>query len=293
MRIDSHQHFWRYNDTDYVWMTDAMDVLRRDHLPPELSSEIGRIGFDGTIAVQARQMESETAWLLELADVHDFILGVVGWVDFASPQLPEVLERFAEFPKLLGVRELIHDMEDLNYSTSDVHKAAIARLTPLGLTYDLLLKPPHLPAAIALVNEFRGQPFVVDHLAKPNIAAGEMQPWRRDLERLAEHENVFCKLSGMVTEADWGNWTSHELRPYLDVALDAFGSDRLMIGSDWPVCTLSGSYAETMQNVIDFAEELTAGERNGILGENAARFYGVKLAASVPSESSSSAGKRR
>jgi L-fuconolactonase len=290
MRIDSHQHFWSYNDTDYVWMNDAMDALRRDYLPTELSSEIRQIGFDGTIAVQARQMESETAWLLELADAYEFILGVVGWVDFASPRLSETLERLAEFPKLRGVRELIHDMEDLDYATSDVHKAAIARLAPLGLTYDLLLKPPHLHAATVLVNEFPEQPFVVDHLAKPNIAAGQMQPWRQDLERLAQHENVHCKLSGMVTEAQWGNWNAQEFRPYLDVALEAFGSDRLMIGSDWPVCTLSGSYAETMQVVIDFAEELTADERDEVLGENAAHFYGVTLAARFPRERSDSAG---
>lgn len=289
MRVDSHQHFWSYNDTDYVWMNEAMDALRRDHLPRDLCSEIRRIGFDGTIAVQARQMESETAWLLELANAHEFILGVVGWVDFASLQLSETLKRFAKFPKFRGVRELIHDMEDLDYATSDVHKAAIARLAPLGLTYDLLLKPPHLRAATKLVNEFREQPFVVDHLAKPNVAAGQMQPWRQDLERLAEHENVYCKLSGMVTEARWGNWRAQEFRPHLDVALEAFGSDRLMIGSDWPVCTLSGSYAETMQVVIDFADELTADERDGVLGENAAHFYGVTFAAHSPREGAKSA----
>lgn len=279
MQIDSHQHFWAYNDSDYVWMDDTMEVLRHDYLPDDLVPELRCNGFDGTIAVQARQMEIETEWLLELADQHDFIFGVVGWFDFTSPRLSETLERLSEFPKLRGVRELIHDMPDVDYATSDVHKRAIARLTPLGLAYDLLIRPQHLLPVLELVREFPGQPFVVDHLAKPKIASRQLEPWRTDLAALADFENVYCKLSGMVTEAAWGDWQPELFRPYLEVALEAFGANRLMIGSDWPVCTLSRSYADTMQIVVEFAGRLSGDERKGILGLNAAEFYGVSSAA--------------
>lgn len=275
MRLDSHQHFWRYNETDYVWMSDAMEVLRHDHLPYDLEPKLRGIGFDGAIVVQARQMEQETQWLLELADEHAFIQGVVGWVDFASPRLDETLERFAANPKLKGVRELIHDMPDMDYSVSDVHTRAIAKLAPLGLTYDLLLKPQHLRPAAQLVRQFPNQPFVVDHIAKPGIERAARQPWQTGLAALAAFENIYCKLSGMVTEAAWGNWRPETFRPYLDSVLEAFGAGRLMIGSDWPVCTLSGSYEATMGIVIDFANDLTCAERDGILGNNAAYFYGV------------------
>jgi L-fuconolactonase len=273
MRIDAHQHFWRYNPTDYAWMTGAMDILRRDHLPHDLEPLLKSINFDGTIAVQARRLERETEWLLELAAAHPFIHGVVGWVDFTSPHLDEALERFAAHPKLKGVREIIHDMPDVDYATSAAHTSAIAKLNRHGLTYDLLLKPPHLPAAIHLVDKFPSQPFVVDHIAKPNIAACERESWRTQLRELAERENVVCKLSGMVTEAAWGRWTPTTFEPYLHEVLESFGPSRLMIGSDWPVCTLSGTYVATMGIVIDFANSLSPAERDAILGTTAANFY--------------------
>jgi L-fuconolactonase len=275
MRIDAHQHFWRYNPTDYAWMSNTMDILRRDHLPHDLEPLLRAAGFDATIAVQARRMERETDWLLELAAAHPFIRGVVGWVDFTSPRLEESLECFAAHPKLKGVREIIHDMPDVDYATSAVHTSAIAKLARHNLTYDLLLKPPHIPAAIRLVDQFPNQPFVVDHIAKPNIAAGEREPWLTQLRELAQRDNVCCKLSGMVTEAAWGQWTPATFEPYLNETLEAFGPSRLMIGSDWPVCTLSGAYAETMNTVIDFANSLAPAERDAILGGTAARFYGI------------------
>jgi L-fuconolactonase len=278
MRIDAHQHFWRYNATDYTWMSDAMDILRRDHLPHDLEPLLKSIDFDGTIAVQARRLERETDWLLELADAHHVIHGVVGWVDFNSPQLDASLERYAAHPKLKGVREIIHDMPDVDYATCAVHTNAIAKLARHGLTYDLLLKPPHISAAIRLVDQFPNQPFVVDHIAKPDIAAGEIEPWRAAFRELARRDNVCCKLSGMVTEAAWGQWTPATFEPYLNETLEAFGPPRLMIGSDWPVCTLSGSYAATMQVVIDFADSLAPTERDAILGAAAARFYGIAVA---------------
>jgi L-fuconolactonase len=275
MRIDAHQHFWRYNPTDYAWMTGAMDILRRDHLPHDLEPLLKSINFDGTIAVQARRLERETDWLLELADARPFIRGVVGWLDFASPRLDEALERFAAHPKLKGVREIIHDMPDVDYATSAVHTSAIAKLKQHNLTYDLLLKSPHLPAAIRLVDQFPQQLFVVDHIAKPNIAACERESWRTQLRELAERENVVCKLSGMVTEAAWGQWTPATFEPYLSAAIEAFGPSRLMIGSDWPVCTLSGTYEATMAIVIDYANLLSPAEREAILGGTATNFYGI------------------
>jgi L-fuconolactonase len=275
MRLDSHQHFWKYSATDYHWMDGTMDVLRRDYLPKDLNPELDGLGFDGTIAVQARRMERETDWLLELADEHAFIRGVVGWADFTAPHLDETLERFAANPKLKGLRELIHDMPAVDYAVSDVHTQAIAKLSPLGLTYDLLLKPQHLPFATKLARQFPNQPFVVDHMAKPDIASGIVQPWRQDIETLAACENVYCKLSGLVTEATWRNWHDGTFRPYLDIVLETFGADRLMIGSDWPVCLLSANYATTMGIVVDFAKELSNDDRDGILGDNAARFYGL------------------
>jgi L-fuconolactonase len=273
LRIDAHQHFWRYNSSDYVWMTDAMDVLRHDFLPTDLEVLLAATGMDGSVAVQARQMIGETDWLLSLADRYPFIRGVVGWVDFASPELEAQLERVGAHPKLKGVRELIHDMADVDYATSDEHVGALSLLERFGLTYDLLLKPPHLRPATALVDRFPNQPFVVDHIAKPDIGAGEREPWERDLRELAQRPNVRCKLSGMVTECGPDGWNAEQIRPYLEIVLDAFGSDRIMIGSDWPVCTLAGEYGPVMGVVIDAVSTLSDAERAAILGGNCTRFY--------------------
>jgi L-fuconolactonase len=275
MRLDSHQHFWSYNRADYVWMTDEMELLRRDYLPQTLQPRLARIGFDGTIAVQARQMLAETDWLLDLSDRYAFIRGVVGWVDFQSDTLEKELEHYARYPKFKGVRELIHDMADINYATSDVHVSAVSKLGRLGLTYDLLLKPPHMRPASRLVQRFPNQPFVIDHIAKPQIATGGWSHWEADIRALAKFDNVYCKLSGMVTEAEWCKWEPSNFHPYLDVVLNAFGADRLMIGSDWPVCILSGSYEDVMGIVIDYTETLSAQERERILGVTCAQFYDV------------------
>lgn len=279
-RIDAHQHFWSYNPRDYVWMTEAMDVLRRDFLPDHLEPLLAEAGMEASVAVQARQMIEETEWLLELAERHPFVLGVVGWVDFASSELEAQLERYGTHPLLKGVRELIHDMADTDYATSEGHVRAIAQLERFDLTYDLLLRPPHLRPAMALVDRFPNQPFVVDHIAKPDIGSGVTYPWARDLRALAERPNVLCKLSGMVTECDWSRWSATQIRPYLEIVLDAFGSDRVMIGSDWPVCTLAGDYAAVIGVVAEFASSLSEAERERILGGNCARFYDLDDASS-------------
>jgi L-fuconolactonase len=276
MHIDSHQHFWQYNPAHQVWMTDQMDVLRRGYLPRELQPLLAAIGFSGTIAVQARQMVEETEWLLGLSDEHEIIWGVVGWVDLQSPKLREQLEKYTTHPKLVGVRHVVHDEPDDNFMLLPEFRRGIAQLREFDLTYDLLLFPRHLPVAAKLVAEFPDQPYVVDHIAKPAIRDRQISPWEEDLHALARFENVYCKLSGMVTEAAWRCWRPEDFHRYLDIVIEAFGTRRVMIGSDWPVCTLSGDYAAVMEIVIDYVEQFPAEVRDDILGGNCARFYHIQ-----------------
>jgi L-fuconolactonase len=275
MRLDSHQHFWHYNPTEHIWMTEQMGALQHDFLPRDLKPLLDDLHFDGSIAVQARQNLEETRWLLELAEEHTFIHGVVGWVDLCSERLREQLEMFARHPKLVGVRHVVQDEPDDNFLLRPDFRRGIALLRKFNLTYDLLLYPKHLPAAAQLVAEFPRQPFVLDHLAKPAIAAGLISPWQEDLRSLAKLPNVTCKLSGMVTEAKWKQWQPQDFHHYLDIVFGAFGWSRLMIGSDWPVCTLSGEYAPVMQVVIDYVQKLSAEAQAAVLGENCARFYNI------------------
>jgi L-fuconolactonase len=273
MKIDAHQHFWLYHPAHHVWMTDAMEVLRRDFLPHDLAPLLAAVGFDGTIAVQARQMLEETEWLLQLAEAHDFIKGVVGWVDLRSPELDAQLARYAPHPKLVGVRHVVHDEPDDDFMLRPDFRRGIGQLHAFGLSYDLLLFPKHLPVAATLVAEFPNQAFVLDHLAKPAIGEGRISPWREDLQRLAAFPNGFCKLSGMVTEAKWHQWRPSDFHRYLDAVIAAFGTGRVMLGSDWPVCTLSADYAATIDIVADYLGQFPAAERAAVLGGNCARFY--------------------
>jgi L-fuconolactonase len=265
-------------------MTDAMDILRRDYLPGELEPLLKTIGFSGSIAVQARQMIEETEWLLNLAAEDDFIMGVVGWVDLRSPTLREQLEKYAKHPKLVGVRHVVHDEPDDRFMLLPEFRRGIAQLRDFDLTYDLLLFPKHLPVALSLVAEFPEQPFVLDHMAKPAIRERKVSPWKEDLQRLAAFPNVCCKLSGMVTEAQWKQWRPEHFYCYLDIVIEAFGAERVMIGSDWPVCTLSGDYESTMRIVIDYLRQFPPPAREAVLGRNCARFYGLE-AATVKGES--------
>jgi L-fuconolactonase len=258
-------------------MTDQMGILKQDYLPRDLDPLLAGIQFDGCISVQARQNLEETRWLLELAEHHPFIKGVVGWVDLRSEQLAAQLDRFARCPKLVGVRHVVHDEPDDNFMLRPEFRRGIAQLRTFNLTYDLLLFPKHLAPAAQLVEEFPEQPFVLDHIAKPGIAEGSVSPWREDLQTLAQFPNVFCKLSGMVTEAKWKQWQPADFHRYLDIVLEAFGSSRLMIGSDWPVCTLSGDYDSVMNIVINYVEKLPLPAQAGILGENCARFYKIEM----------------
>jgi L-fuconolactonase len=275
MRLDSHQHFWHYSPIGHSWMTDQMEVLKHDFLPTDLQPLLASVHFDGCVAVQAQQNLEETQWLLELADQYAFIKGVVGWVDLRSDQLPRQLEKFSRRPKLVGVRHVVHDEQDDNFMLRPDFRRGISQLREFNLTYDLLLFPKHLTVAAQLVEEFPEQPFVLDHIAKPRIAERLFSPWQEDVERLAKFPNVSCKLSGMVTEAKWRQWQPGDFRRYLDIVLEAFGPDRLMIGSDWPVCTLSGEYQVVMDIVIDYVRKLSVEVQESILGEHCARFYRI------------------
>jgi L-fuconolactonase len=246
-----------------------MQPLKQDFLPHDLKPLLDSIQFDGCIAVQARQSLEETRWLLELAEQYSFIKGVVGWVDLRSDRLTEQLQRFAQHPKLAGVRHVVHDEPDDHFMLRPDFRRGIAQLLDFNLTYDLLLFPKHLKPACQLVKEFPQQAFVLDHIAKPKMAERLLSPWKEDLYELAAFPNVYCKLSGMVTETNWKQWQPVDFHPYLDVVLKAFGPDRLMIGSDWPVCTLSGDYKSVMNIVTNYLPE------EAILGDNCARFYQI------------------
>jgi len=272
-KIDAHQHFWQYNPVEHVWMTDEMATLRRHFMPPDLAPLLHGIGFDGCVTVQVRQNLKETQWLLELADRHDFIRGVVGWVDLCSPDVDSQLHQFSGRKKLVGVRHIVQDEPD-DFMLREDFRRGIARLREFGLRYDVLIYPRQLPAAIKLVREFPNQPFVLDHIGKPAIAEGKLAPWEASVRELAQSPNLYCKVSGMVTEARWQQWGSADFRPYLDVVFEAFGPERLMIGSDWPVCTLSASYESAMAIVMDYIAQFAAAVRDGILGGNCALFYG-------------------
>ncbi len=287
MRIDSHQHFWRYDATRDAWITDAMGVLQRDFLPEHLTPELSANGIDATVAVQADQSEDETNFLLSLchenrAEGDPYIAGVVGWVDLRAANLPRRLEHFSQFEKLRGFRHIVQGEADDRFLLRDDFCRGISRLGEFGFTYDILIYARQLPAAVEFVERFPDQPFVVDHIAKPAIAAGEgasfsIDGWERNLRAIAANPNVFCKLSGLITEADWSNWNAELLQPYLEIAFDAFGADRLMFGSDWPVCLLAGSYHRVKRLVADFLRDRPAAEQSKIFGDNAARFYGLKV----------------
>jgi L-fuconolactonase len=275
VRIDSHQHFWQYNPAEHVWMTDAMAALKRDFLPNDLAPLLKSVEFDASVAVQARQILAETDWLLALADQYDFICGVVGWVDLRADDVRSQLQRYASHSKFKGVRHIVEDEPDVEFLLLPDFHRGIRVLSEFGLTYDLLLRPAHLPVALKLVQEFPEQPFVVDHIAKPRIKDRAIEPWRSDLEKLAKCKNVSCKLSGMVTETNWQRWKPEDFTPYLNIVLDAFGADRVMIGSDWPVCTLSGEYQPVMDVVTDYLRRLPAETQEKVLGGNCARFYRI------------------
>jgi L-fuconolactonase len=274
-RIDAHHHLWRYTPREFEWLDESMAALRRDFLPKELMKEMSAAGIDGAVAVQARQTMEETRWLLDQADACEAIRGVVGWAPIAGEDFPEVMEEFEDRPKLKGLRHVIQGEKDENYILRADFVAGIEAMQGSGLVYDILIFERHLPQTIEFVDEFPEQVFVLDHVAKPLIASGVMQPWAERMRELGRRENVWCKVSGMVTEAEWGAWNLETLRPYLDVAVEAFGVERLMAGSDWPVCLVAAEYGRWFEVLREYFAGFSETERDAVFGETAMEVYGL------------------
>jgi L-fuconolactonase len=279
LRIDAHQHFWRYDSAEYPWIDASMAALRRDFLPADAQREMARAGFDACVAVQVRQTLEETRWLLALADAHPFIAGVVGWIDLQAPGARSQLQEFAGHPKLVGIRHIVQSEPDDRFMLRPAFLAGLALVEEFDLAYDILIYSRHLKVAAEVVDRCPHARFVLDHLAKPEIRTGALDAWARDLGALARRPNVHAKVSGLVTEADWTRWTPETLRPYLDVAFDCFGTERLMIGSDWPVCTVAGDYSRTTGVVVEYLAGRPASERDAVLGANAQRFWNLQVTA--------------
>lgn len=277
MILDSHHHFWMYNIAEYDWINDDMRVIRRDFLPPDLENEMKWSGVSGVVSVQARQSLAETEWLLGLAWDYDFIKGVVGWVDLCNENVEEKLVSYTSNTKLVGIRHVLQGEPDDKFMLREDFLRGISLLERYNLTYDILIYPKHLPYATELVKMFPHQKFVLDHLAKPYIKDNVIEPWKSDIEALAANQNVYCKISGMVTEADWTNWKPETFYPYIDTVTGAFGYDRVMVGSDWPVCLVAGSYADVMNIPLKYFENLPADTLNKIKALNCKQFYGLKV----------------
>jgi L-fuconolactonase len=270
--IDAHQHFWNYNPVRDTWINEEMSVLRRDFLPKDLEPILKQHHIEGTVAVQADQSETETEFLHGLAVSNSFIRGVVGWVDLRSPQVEGRLEYFKSYARVKGFRHVVQAEPD-GFMDDLAFRRGVAKLEGHGYTYDILIYAHQLPEARRLVEDFPNQRFVVDHIAKPAIKARSLHPWASEMKKMGELENVWCKLSGMVTEADWNQWKESDLLPYLDVTLESFGTHRLMYGSDWPVCLCAGAYEKQFMVIRNFVAALSEAERDRLLGENAIRFY--------------------
>ena len=279
MRIDAHQHFWKYDAVRDKWITDEMSVLKRDYLPADLVTELAHNQIDATIAVQADQSETETDFLLELAERHHYIAGVVGWVDLRSERVSERLEHYSNNERLVGFRHIVQAERDDHFLLQHDFVRGLRELRKFGYTYDILIYPHQLPAAVELTARLPEQPFVLDHIAKPEIRLGTRNGWRTYIRELASHTNVCCKLSGIITEADWQKWTPDACKPYLDCVFEAFGPERVMFGSDWPVCLVAGSYTRVVELIRGYIGQCSPAEQDAIMGLNASRFYKLKTAA--------------
>lgn len=275
MNIDSHQHFWKYNPSAHGWITPEMAVIRNDFLPQDLESILERNAIDGCVAVQVDQTESETNYLLGLAEQHSFIKGVVGWIDFCGDHLPQRLQHYSRFEKLKGFRHIVQaEPEDFLRNPDFIE--GVRQLGPYGFTYDILIYPHQLEAAIYFVSQLPGVTFVLDHLAKPYISRQEIEPWATGIKTLASFPNVYCKVSGMVTEANLTAWKYEDFIPYLDVVFSAFGTQRLMFGSDWPVCLLAADYASVKKILSTYLNTHSEEVRDAVFGKNACDVYRLR-----------------
>lgn len=275
MKIDVHQHFWHYSVEEYGWIDDEMAVIRRDFLPKDLQEVLRQAGVDAAVSVQARQIVAETDSLLEMAGTSPFILGVVGWLPIASAEFPELLERYAAHEKLRGLRHVVQCEPDGFLLGKDFNEG-VSRLKYANLAYDILVFERQIPESISFVDRHPEQIFVLDHIAKPRIKAGELEPWRRNMLELAKRQNVWCKLSGLVTEADYRAWTEESLQPYIEGTFEAFGAKRVLFGSDWPVCQVACDYKRWHDIVARFVSRFSAAEQAAFWAGNAQTAYNLK-----------------
>jgi L-fuconolactonase len=274
MIIDSHVHFWKYNKTDLPWIERNMKILQKDYLPSELELTLKRNHVDGCIAVQAMTAEVETRFLAELANTHPIIKGVVGWTDLKANDATKKLAEFKEYPSIVGMRHIVQsEPDDFLYDVK--FREGISLLKEFGYTYDILVYPRQLKAASDFARAFPDQTFIVDHCAKPDVKNKEIVKWREGITRLASFPNVYCKLSGLITEAAWKEWSPGEFYPYLDVVFESFGIERLMFGSDWPVMLLSGIYVQWKSLLEKYMENFPEEEKEAVFGLNAAKAYGI------------------
>ena len=273
MVIDSHQHFWKYDPVKHSWIDDDMAVIRRDFLPSDLKKVYEENGVDGCVAVQADQTLDETDFLLKLADENDFIRGVVGWVDLRSKDVDTVLKKYRSEKKLKGWRHVVQGEPDHNFLMRPEFLRGISYLEKYEYVYDILIFPHQLGATLEFVKQYPHQKFVIDHIAKPYIKDGFFDGWAVFMQEIAKHQNVHCKLSGMITEAEYDSWTPQQIGPYMDWVLKAFGPERIMYGSDWPVCLVAGNYSQVKKLVTDFIGTLSESEQKAIMGGNALAFY--------------------
>ena len=274
MIIDSHQHFWKYNPIRDSWIDDSMKVIRKDFLPKNLKLILDGNKVDGCIAVQADQSEEETIFLLECAKENLFIKGVVGWVDLRAKNVEERLEYFSQNNLFKGVRHIVQAEKDDFVLRKDFQNG-ISKLEKFGLTYDILVYPKQLPATIKLVKKFPMQPFVLDHIAKPKISENLDKQWLKDIQDLAVCQNVCCKISGLFTETEGLKWRESDFAPFLDAVVDAFGVDRILFGSDWPVCLLAVEYKKTLEIIKNYFQGYSSEDKAKIFGGNAIRIYNV------------------
>jgi L-fuconolactonase len=275
LKIDSHQHFWQYDRKRHDWITDDMAAIQRDFLPADLEPILAGHAVSGCVAVQVDQNEGENDFLLGLASKYSFIRGVVGWIDLKAQDVQEGLEYYSSIPLMKGFRHILHGEADEKYMLNRDFKRGIGLLSRYNFTYDILIKPNHLHYARDFVAAFPNQKFVIDHLAKPFIKAGIVDGWREDISALAAYPNVYCKISGMVTEANWTRWKAADFTPYLDTVFNAFGPSRIMFGSDWPVSNVAGGYSGVLQVVDPYVNRLTASEQELFWSGNAKYFYGL------------------
>jgi L-fuconolactonase len=273
MIIDTHQHFWNYNPVEFDWIGDDMATIRKDFLPDDLKETLAGTGIEGVISVQARQCTEETDWLLQMAAEQDFIKGVVGWVPLVSDNIRQLLEKYAASPWLKGIRHVVQDEPDPEFILNKAFNRGVSVLKDFLLVYEILIFEHQLSNTVRFVDQHPEQPFVLDHIGKPKIKSGEIKSWSRQLKELAKRENISCKISGMVTEADYNNWTYEQLQPYFDVVLEAFGPSRLMFGSDWPVCLVATSYVGWLSVVKNVFSGLSREEQDRIFYKNAMTVY--------------------